>query len=130
MSILETASRLVVLFLGGGIVALAAWGVARPGELMALVSSVLDRQWGIYFGAGVRLLLGVALLIAARASSFPAAFELLGWIVILAALALFVLGRKLTRKLIIWFGRLSMPMLRLWLLFGMAFGVFLLYAAA
>lgn len=130
MRTLETVSQLCVLLLGGIIVVLAGWGVVRPGQLMALVSSVLNRQWGIYFGAGIRLVLGAALLIAAPASRFPVGFEVLGWAAILAALGLFVMGQNATRKLIAWFEQLSRPVLRLWLLFGVAFGAFLVYSAA
>ena len=91
------------------------------------VASVLDEKWGIYFGVIVRLVLGAALIIAAPNSLFPFVFRVLGWIAILAALALIIIGRKNTRKLIAWFEQLSTPVIRLWLLFGMAFGGFLIY---
>jgi hypothetical protein len=105
----------------------SAWGVVTPDKLMKSVTLVLDQKWGIHFGVIVRLVLGAALIIAAPQSSFPSVFEVLGWIAILAALGLVVIGRNNIRKLISWFERLARPVIRLWLLFGMAFGGFLVY---
>ena len=124
---LSVVSQIIVLVLGLTILMASIWGFANPHNLMKSVTSVLDRKWGIYFGVIVRLVLGVALLIAAPNSLLPFVFRALGWITILAALALAIMGRKNARKLIAWFEQLSTPMIRLWLLFGMAFGGFLIY---
>ena len=106
----------------------AGWGIFAPQKLVTLVASVMDRHWGIYIAVVVRLVLGAALIIVAPASQFPIAFQVLGSIAIIAAVALALLGRERVRRLIVsWIGRLSAAMIRLWLLAGIAFGGFLIY---
>ena len=124
---LATVSQKVVLVLGLAVLMLSAWGIFNPHNLLRLVRSVLDKKWGIYFGVAVRLVLGAALINAAANSLFPIVFLALGWIAILAALALIIMGEENIRKLVVWFAQLSTPVTRLWLLFGMAFGGFLVY---
>ena len=95
---------------------------------MAFVTSAMDRHWGIYIAVIVRLVLGAALIIAAPASPFPIVFQVLGSIAIVAAVVLALLGRERIRKFTAWLsGRFSALIIRLWLLFGMAFGGFLVY---
>ena len=124
---LSAAAQIIVLTLGVCVVLLSAWGIVNPGNLMKLVSSVLDKKWGIHFGIIFRLVLGAALIIAAPSSMFPAFFQALGWITVFAALALAIMGRKRIRRIIAWFNQLSTPVVRLWLLFGVAFGGLLVY---
>ncbi len=88
---------------------------------------VVDQDWGIYFAVVVRLLMGAALIVAAPVSNFPVVFEVLGWIAIVAAVALILIGRERMAALIAWFVRRPTWLMRLWLLFGMAFGGFLIY---
>ena len=126
MSALIPVATYAVLVFGCLIVALCAWGIAKPDRLMNLVTSALDQRWGMIFGVGIRLLLGAALIIAAPSSKFPVAFTVLGWVAIIAAIGLLVMGPETVRKLIDWFGALQIAMLRGWLLFGMAFGAFLI----
>jgi hypothetical protein len=121
-------SQIIVLALGVTIIMLAGWGMFVPGNLVTLVTSVMDQQWGIYFAVIVRLVLGAALIIAAPASPFPIVFQALGWIAIVAAVALALLGRERVRKFVVgWFRRFAAPTIRLWLVFGMAFGGVLIY---
>ena len=64
----------------------------------------------------------------APASIFPIAFQVLGSIAIVAAVALAVAGRERIRRFIVWWSeRFSTSIVRLWLLFGLAFGAFLVY---
>lgn len=121
-------SQIIVLALGVTIIVLAGWGMFVPGNLVTFVISVMDQQWGIYVAVIVRLVLGAALIIAAPTSPFPIVFQALGWITIVAAVALALLGRERVRKFIVgWFRRFAAPTIRLWLVFGMAFGGVLIY---
>lgn len=94
---------------------------------MQIVRGTVEKDWGIHFAVIVRLLLGAALIIAASGSRFPQLFEILGWIAVVAAVAIVFMGRKRLRKFVGWFDRLSPAMIRTWLLFGIAFGAFLVY---
>ncbi len=121
-------SQIIVLVIGVTVIVLAGWGMFAPGKLMMLVTSLMDRHWGIYIAGAVRLVLGIALISVAPASLFPIVFQVLGLIAIVAAVALAVAGRERVRKFILWWSeRFSASIVRLWLLFGLAFGAFLVY---
>ena len=122
------ASQIAVLLIGVTVIVLAGWGIFAPEKLMTFVTSAMDRYWGIYVAVIVRLVLGSALIIVAPVSLFPMVFHVLGVIAIVAALALVVMGRERIRRFIAWWSRrFSASIVRMWLLFGIAFGGFLVY---
>ena len=123
-------SQIIVLILGITVCVLAAWGVYAPEKLVKLVAGAMNQEWGIYLAVLVRLLLGLALIIAAPDSRFPLIFQALGWIAIVAAAVLAFMGRERIRRLVAWFERFSPPIIRVWLLFGMAFGGFLIFGVS
>ena len=124
-------SQISLLVIGVTIIVLAGWGIFAPEKLMTLVTSAMDKSWGIYIAVVVRLVLGSALIIVAPASKFPIVFQVLGVIAIVAAIALLLMGRERMRRFLAWFSeRFSTPMIRLWLLFGVAFGGFLVYGVS
>ena len=122
-----SASQVVILALGFTIFVLSAWGMQSPGALVKLVTRVMDQNYGMYVAVGVRLVLGAALIIVAPVSRFPMIFHVLGWIAIIAAVGLILIGREKLRRIVTWFGQFSSSMIRLWLLFGMAFAGLLIY---
>jgi hypothetical protein len=124
---LISASQIVVLAMGIVVSALSLWGLFVPDKMMKLVTGIMDRDWGIHFAVVVRLFLGAALIIAAPRSRFPAIFEIIGWIAIVAAVGIVFMGRGRLQRFVAWFHRLSPAMIRTWLLFGIAFGAFLVY---
>ncbi len=127
-----TTAFIVCQFIVGAfgvvILALSIWGIVVPGRLTGMVRGVMDQPWGMRVAVGARLLLGFALLIAASASMFPTTFRVLGWIAIAAAIALPVLGRKYLSALLAAVAGWPPLFVRLWLLLGVAFGGFLVYA--
>ena len=66
-----TGSQIVVLVLGVTVCALSAWGIYAPERLLKLVNGVMGQERGIYIAVIVRLLLGLALILAAPDSRFP-----------------------------------------------------------
>ena len=125
---LVVISQIVVLVIGVTVIVLAGWGIFSPEKLMTFVTSAMDKYWGIYIAVIVRLVLGSALIIVAPASLFPIVFKALGVIAIVAAIALVLMGRERIRRFIAWWSeRVSAPTVRMWLLFGMAFGGFIVY---
>jgi hypothetical protein len=121
-------SQIIALAIGVTVIVLAGWGMSEPTRLMTFVTSAMDKQWGIYIAVIVRLALGVALIVVAPSSKFPIAFQVLGWIAIVAAVALVAMGRERLRRFIVWWSeRFSASIIRLWLMFGLAFGAFLIY---
>ena len=124
---ISLAAQSIVFLIGLLVCVMSVWGCFVPDRLIKLVMRVVDQDWGIYFAVVVRLLMGAALIVAAPVSRFPVVFEILGWIAIVAAVALILIGRERIAALIAWFVRCPAWFIRLWLLFGMAFGGFLIY---
>ncbi len=121
------ASQLIVLALGIAVCVLSAWGMYATDKIWNLVNGAMEKDWGIYVAVIARLLLGAALIIVAPQSRFPLAFEILGWFAIVAAVLILIIGRDKLRRFVAWFQRFSQAMIRAWLLFGIAFGAFLIY---
>lgn len=121
-------SQIVVLALGVIICLFSVWGFISPDKFWKMINGVIEKDWVIPVAVIMRLLLGVALIIAAPQSRFPEVMEVLGWIAIIAAVAILFMGRNRLIKFIAWFQRMTDAMVRVWLLFGFAFGAFLVYA--
>lgn len=121
------AQTIVALF-GVVIVLMSLWGLAFPQRLLRAVRSVMDKNWGMFFAVTVRIILGLSLLIAAPGSRFPFFVAALGWLTLLAAAALPVVGRRRLTDLLGWFQRRSNTLIRLWLVVGVLLGAFLIYA--
>lgn len=126
----QSVSITIVWLFGVLVVLLSLWGIYSPGKLLSLVRGVMDRSTGLYAAVVTRLVLGLALILAAEGSRFPHVFQVLGWIAIVAAIGLLVIGQERLRRFIGWFDRLSPTLIRLWLLLGIVFGGFLVYGAS
>ena len=124
---MNAASQIVVLALGVIVCALSVWGMVAPDKLWKLVNGAMEKNWGIYVAVVARLLLGAALIVVAPESRFPLVFEILGWFAIVAAVIMLFAGRVRLRRFVAWFEQCSQAMIRVWLLFGFAFGAFLVY---
>ena len=124
---LVEVSRGLILIVGVLVVVMSGFGIFAPRRLLDLVRGVMDQAWGMVFAVGIRLLLGAALVLAAPTARFPVVFEVLGWITLAAAVALPLIGLGRIRALISWMEQRSAALVRGWLVFGLAFGVFLVY---
>ena len=58
---------------------------------------------------------------------FLVPLAILGWFGIVAAVIIVLAGRARLRRFVAWFEQSSQTMIRVWLLFGIAFGAFLVY---
>ena len=120
-------SQVIVLVLGITVFGLSAWGMYSPDSLVKMVTLAMNKSYGMYVAVIVRLILGATLIIVAPVSRFPIVFNVLGWIAIIAAIGLILIGRENIGRIIAWFERFSTSIIRLWLQFGMAFAGFLVY---
>jgi len=119
---------LIVIAIVGVLVCLGCIvGIASPSTLLGVVRAFMNKPGLIYLAVAVRLALGVLLILAAPASLFPMVFRVIGAIAIIAALALIFMGRVRIIKLVEWFVRMPPAAIRAWLIFGFAFGAFLVY---
>jgi hypothetical protein len=75
----------------------------------------------------VRLIIGVLLLNQSSLSKFPLVIEILGWLSIIAALSLAVMGRHNFHRLMSWALTFLKPYGRVAGIFATVFGGFLIY---
>lgn len=76
----------------------------------------------------VRLVLGILLIYYSGVSRFPVLIEVIGWISIIAAVTLAVIGRKNFHRLMSWALNVLKPVARLGGIIAMAFGGLIVYA--
>jgi glucan phosphoethanolaminetransferase (alkaline phosphatase superfamily) len=119
-----------ILGIGAIISIICLTGVMLPAQLLHAVQAAWQYPAAMYVAVMVRLTIGVLLVLAASHSRFPLAFEILGWLAILAALLVPVAGRARIDRLLDWWSRRSTLCIRLWSLAGLAFGCFLVYGAS
>lgn len=114
----------------GAIISLVCMtGVMLPAQLLHAIRAAWQYPAAMYVAVMVRLTIGVLLVLAAPICRFPPAFEILGWLAIVAALLVPVVGRVRIGLLLDWWSRRSRTGIRLWSLAGLAFGCFLVYGA-
>ena len=124
---ISTISQVIIFLFGVATCIVCALGIYAPNRLIEAVRSIWGKPWGIYAAVIVRLLLGALLIFAAPDARFPVVFKVLGWLSIIAAILIPLLGRTLLDRIINWFTALPSLLVRFWLLFGIAFGGFLIY---
>ena len=76
----------------------------------------------------VRIILGVALILCAAGSKYPTAILILGWISVVAAAVLGVMGRNNFKRLMSWALGLAPSLGRIGGLLAILFGAFLIHA--
>jgi hypothetical protein len=80
------------------------------------------------FAVVIRIVLGLFMILESNVSKFPQIIELIGWISIIAAILLGIIGRRYFVSLMNWALSLSEPFARIGGIFAMGFGAFLVYA--
>lgn len=106
---------------------MGAWGVLVPSRLADFVTR-FGSKGGLWFAAGIRLVLGLALWFAAPASRAPLLLQVFGVIALVAAFVLPFMGVERFRRWIDWWTKLSPTAMRLNCLFAVAFGAVILWA--
>ena len=107
--------------------ALGALGIASPSRLLGVVR-YFQTPMGLYFAAGIRVLLGVALLFAAPASRAPGLIYILGVIIIVIGLITPFFGLERFRRLLDWWSAQGSAFVRGWAVLALLFGLSLAYA--
>ena len=107
--------------------ALGALGIASPPLVLGVLRH-FQRPLGLYFAAGVRVLLGVALLFAAPTSRAPALLHILGAVIIVIGVVMPFFGLERFRRLLDWWSAQGSAFIRGWAVFALAFGLSVAYA--
>lgn len=120
------------LIMAFGLFILASAGllVIRPAAFTAFMLKNADRSWLHLAAVGVRLALGIVLLVYAPSSNFPLTLKILGWIALVAGIVLALIPSSKFNRMIHWvfdrFGRFT----RVAGVLAVLFGAFLIYAVA
>jgi hypothetical protein len=121
-------ATLIVLF-GILIAGLSAWGMVAPQALTTMVLGTWRKPWGMVFAIAVRVLMAAIFIFAANETRFPGVFRIIGYVALLAAASIAVLGReRMDRFIGYWLGK-PVAVMRAWLGFGVVFGLFCVYGA-
>jgi hypothetical protein len=114
-------------FLGVATLLMGIWGLLVPARLAAFAAR-FGTTGGLWFAAGIRLVLGLALWFAAPASRAPLLLQVLGVVALIAAVVIPFVGVERFKRLIEWWTKLSPAAMRATSLFAVAFGAAVLWA--
>ena len=102
--------------------------VINPEVIFGFLRNNLDKLVLHILAVVVRLVLGTLLIYQSNISEFPFVIEVIGWLSIVAAIFLAVIGRRNFNRLMSWALSLSKPFGRVGGILAVAFGAFLIYA--
>ena len=102
--------------------------VINPEFIFGFLRTNLDKIELHILAIVVRLILGVLLIYQSNVSKFPFVIEIIGWLSIVAAIFLAVMGRRNFTRLMSWALSLVKPLGRVGGVFAAVFGAFLIYA--
>ena len=102
--------------------------VINPEVIFAFLRNNLDKLVLHILAVVIRLVLGALLIYQCNISKFPFVIEVIGWLSIVAAIFLAVMGRRNFNRLMSWALSLSKPFGRVGGVLAVAFGAFLIYA--
>ena len=120
--------KAIIALFGGLIAVSCAAGFVRPAALRAVFDRLSDQATWV-FAVVVRLVFGTLLLMLADELRFSVAMNVLGWVAIIAAVVVLLLGPERIDRLVKWWLARPDPVLRLSMALAAAFGVFLVYVA-
>jgi hypothetical protein len=119
----------VLIIIFGALTLLAGIVIVINPELMfGFLRNNLDKLALYILAVVVRLVLGALLIYQSNISKFPLVIEVIGWLSIVAAIFIAVMGRRNFNRLMSWALSLSKPFGRVGGILAVAFGAFLIYA--
>jgi hypothetical protein len=102
--------------------------VIKPEVIFGFLRNNLDKLALHILAVVIRLILGALLIYQSNISKFPFVIEVIGWLSIVAAILLAVMGRRNFNQLMSWALSLSKSYGRAGGILAIAFGAFLIYA--
>ncbi|MET0070123.1 MAG: hypothetical protein ABW096_08775 [Candidatus Thiodiazotropha sp.] len=100
----------------------------NPEAMFGLVRDTSDKLSLHVLAVALRLILGILLVSESESSRFPIIIEILGWLSIIAAVALALIGRNNFKRLMSWALSSLKPYGRIGGALASAFGAFIVYA--
>ena len=119
----------VVAAFGAVVVGIGIFGLLRPEALIHFIESVWESPSALHVAVGMRLVLGVVLLVAAPECRYPQAVQVLGILSIVAAISGAMLGRERLTAFVGWWVERPAGFIRGWSVIAAVFGGLLFYVA-
>jgi len=102
--------------------------IINPEVIFDFLRNNLDKIGVHILAIVVRLILGILLIYQSNVSKFPFVIEIIGWLSIVAAISLSVIGRRNFNRLMSWALSFVKPFGRVGGFLAATFGAFLIYA--
>jgi hypothetical protein len=102
--------------------------VINPEVIFGFLRNNLDKLVVHILAVVVRIVLGVLLIYQSSVSKFPVVIEIIGWLSIVAAIFIAVMGRRNFNRLMSWALSFVKPFGRVGGVLAAVFGAFLIYA--
>ena len=102
--------------------------IINPEVIFGFLRNNLDKLVLHILAVVIRIVLGALLIYQSNISKFPLVIEVIGWLSIVAAIFLAVMGRRNFNRLMSWALSLVKPIGRVGGVLAAAFGAFLIYA--
>ena len=102
--------------------------VINPDVIFGFLRNNLDKPVLHILAVVIRLVIGALLIYQSNISKFPLVIEVIGWLSIVAAIFIAVMGRRNFNRLMSWALSLSKPLGHVGGVLAVAFGAFLIYA--
>ncbi len=119
----------VVIIIFGALTLLAGIVILiNPEVIFGFLRNKLDKLELHILAVVVRLVLGVVLIYQSSISKLPFVIEIVGWLSIVAAIVLTLMGRRNFNRLMSWALSFAKPIGRVGGVIAAAFGAFLIYA--
>ncbi len=121
--------RVAIAIVGAVIGVLGVMGFAAPSGMSRTLDGFKSSPIKIYGWAGVRVLMGVILILGASGTAFPRLIRVIGAVLVLKAALVPLLGFEQVRSILGWFQARPPLLIRLLFLLVASFGAFLVWAA-
>ena len=118
----------IVLLFGVFILLGSVTLIVNPKYILGIFANYGDTPGLHIFAIIVRIILGIALVIAAADSKYPIALQILGWLTLIIVFVLSAMGRKRFKSLIKWSLGINPSIQRVMGFFGILFGSLLFHA--
>ena len=117
-----------IIIFAGLILLAGMFIVIKPDVMFDFLRNNSDRLELHILAIVVRLVLGVLLIFQAGVSRYPLVIEVIGWLSVVAAVFLLVIGRHNFKRLMVWALSFVNPFGRVAGVMAAVFGGFLIYA--
>lgn len=119
--------KILSLFVALSIICIGLMALVAPDSFLSVAQSTVTPK-GLYVIAGLRVIFGLVLLIAAAASRLPRTMRVVGAIALVAGLATPLFGLERARAIFSWSSVHGTSLIRVWGVIALAVGSLIAYA--